>query len=244
MVVLCLLASTASGDPILFFNEDGADRDFVIPKDQKIKVLVGDFHWNEVKVMHEGKTYTRVGSNHASEYIKAGEVIVGPVTLKIEGAKGAWFLYELIPTQSVLVPFEGLFPNSAALAENAIYTLRLNIGIPGIDFFHTATSMLLAGKNTDDYAGENFYPLDNFDPAFPGPGTVVRKDGSNWTSTSKGILVFEKAPYATSSVQTATVQVQTSPDLSNWADLTTLNVQTSNPSTYLRFKIPQSSPSN
>jgi hypothetical protein len=239
---LFLFQTLASGTPNHIFISTGTTN-LVVLKDQKIRIIQNSLILNQISVTHNQQTYTL---QYSRPIIGAGNEIVGPVTLNFD-SEGVprWIVYEVIPTQSELVIISGLTPNSAVLADNALYRDRINFRKNRTpfnwDYYKTVNSQqTLVGGLTLPVPFIRPALLLNSDYAkdYPGPGTLVRADHNlNWTSTSWAVIVFEKIPYNPPGTQSATVQIQKSPDLTTWSDLTNISVQTNQPNTYLRFKV-------
>lgn len=245
---LFLFQTLASGTPNHIFISTGTTN-LVVLKDQKIRIIQNSLILNQISVTHNQQTYTLQYSNSIGPQkptISGGSEIVGPVTLNFD-SEGVprWIVYEVIPTQSEVVIISGLTPNSAVLADNALYRDRINFRKNRTpfnwDYYKTVNSQqTLVGGLTLPLPAIRAVLLisSDVDKDYPGPGTLVRADHNlNWTSTSWAVIVFEKILYNPSGTQSATVQIQKSPDLTTWSDLTNISVQTNQPNTYLRFKV-------
>jgi hypothetical protein len=242
---LLLLQTIASAAPNLIFISTGTTN-LVVAKDQKIVIVQNNLYLDKIAVTHSGQTYSlqygNTSSGGTAPTLDPGDEIVGPVTLTLDsGGERRWIAYETLPTQSEVVVIAGSFPNSATLPDSSIYRQRINFRKNGTYFVWDcfkiidSQSRLVGGSQ---HISDNLPLLSitqkNFD--YLGPATLVRNSGG-WTSTSWAVIVFEKIPYNPPGTQSATVQIQFSPDLNSWTNLTTISVQTNRPNNFLRFKI-------
>ena len=245
LLILSLLlltqASAVAAANVIFLTTGTTN--LVVAKDQKIKILHNNLIFKQAAIQLNEKTYTRAYNN----ILEADAEIVGPITLTLDSeGYPRWMAYEVIATQSEAVVISGDFPNFVQLEENVLYKSRTNFRKNGNGFNFQWYKTVNGQQTLITYIDEQFtgllsvdvYPTSYLPRVYHGPGTLVRSDSnSGWDSNSWAVIIFEKIPYNPPGVQSATVQIQKSPDLSHWTDLTNISVQTNQPNTYLRFKV-------
>jgi hypothetical protein len=233
---LLIFQTIASAAPNLIFASSGTTNLF-IAKDTKIRIVGSSFSIAGLSVQHAEMTYEYAGNDLGGlSFFRTGDELIGPVTLTLD-SKGipSSFAYEVIPTLTEVVVFTQNNPNSASLPDSALY--RLGVGIRDTNQGATPTffkTIDMEQVEVEPFSTEGFDPGRSVDweRTYPGPGTVTPNQLGAWA-----VFIFEKIPYNPPGTQSATVQIQKSPDLTTWSDLTNISVQTNQPNTYLRFKV-------